>query len=317
MWRLFLAQLDALFFSAPHQSFNHWAAENISQYKCTKMQSIYIVLSVIAGVILGVVSNWIYDISRNRGYLPDRPSLKRVVIVVFVFLPIVLFVALPAFLDRDDPHSESGLEKNQITPIYSEPYIADWIVPHSYLSDELLVFQKSCKDDEGFSSAIGSSPAYHVILESWFALTFVNPNSIPDGIIQIEPVYNTDFEKQWQLDVWYVTMYETNDLEDIVFPPIELPPNTPVKRYFKVVHVLDVHPDISASAIYKYADEELSPLRLTFTATEDSQIVYTIDLQQYAPEALNDGKFKFEKDCSDILSNWPVPMAGRSLGKGE
>ncbi len=64
------------------------------------MNQLSIILSIAAGIILGVLSNWLYDLLRARNVFPEKPTLKRVIMVVFGFIPFLLIVALPAFLDK-------------------------------------------------------------------------------------------------------------------------------------------------------------------------------------------------------------------------
>lgn len=63
------------------------------------------IISLIAGLLLSVVSNWIYDVCRQKGWFPDNPSFKRVIILIFLFLPLVFIVALPdwvgSFIGRE------------------------------------------------------------------------------------------------------------------------------------------------------------------------------------------------------------------------
>lgn len=75
--------------------------------------ALVVVLGIIAGIILGVLSNWIYDILKSRGFLPDRPSVKHTVVVVFAFIPIVFLVALPSFMPEPNSESEGLNMKNQ------------------------------------------------------------------------------------------------------------------------------------------------------------------------------------------------------------
>lgn len=54
------------------------------------------VASILAAFALGVVTNWAYDILKDRGYFPTNPNIKRLVVAFFVVLPILVFVvALP------------------------------------------------------------------------------------------------------------------------------------------------------------------------------------------------------------------------------
>jgi hypothetical protein len=54
-----------------------------------------VLISIFPSLILGVLSNWVYDLLRNAGFLPDHPSLKRVLVILIALLPLVLLVALP------------------------------------------------------------------------------------------------------------------------------------------------------------------------------------------------------------------------------
>ena len=58
-----------------------------------------IIIAAVAGVVAGVLSNWIYDILRGQGRLPDNPTMKRFMVVVMVFLPLIVVSVLPDLLD--------------------------------------------------------------------------------------------------------------------------------------------------------------------------------------------------------------------------
>ncbi len=51
-------------------------------------------IGILSSLIQGTISNWAYDLLRNAGFFPDRPSLKRVLIVLVALLLLVLLVAL-------------------------------------------------------------------------------------------------------------------------------------------------------------------------------------------------------------------------------
>jgi len=53
------------------------------------------VIAVVSGIILGVLSNWLYDILCQAGVFPRRPTLKRVIIVLVLSLPLLLLAVLP------------------------------------------------------------------------------------------------------------------------------------------------------------------------------------------------------------------------------
>ena len=62
-------------------------------------QVVSAVVSVIAGVILGTLSNWIYDLFKGAGIFPEKPTLKKVTAVGLGFVPFILLVILPLLLN--------------------------------------------------------------------------------------------------------------------------------------------------------------------------------------------------------------------------
>jgi len=56
---------------------------------------LWIVVSIVAGVLLGTLSNWVYDLLKQGGFFRDRPTVKRLIIIVLSFLPLVVLIALP------------------------------------------------------------------------------------------------------------------------------------------------------------------------------------------------------------------------------
>lgn len=71
---------------------------------------IAVILSIIAGIFLGVLSNWIYDILRARGYFPNRPSIKKIAVVIAIASPLVLFVLLPSLQENRKSLEDSPLD---------------------------------------------------------------------------------------------------------------------------------------------------------------------------------------------------------------
>lgn len=69
-------------------------------------------VGVIAGILLGVLSNWLYDILRSHNQLPDRPSLKRGLVVLLTSAPLVV-LAVAATLTDDHEHSPLTLDDLQ------------------------------------------------------------------------------------------------------------------------------------------------------------------------------------------------------------
>lgn len=53
-----------------------------------------VIIGIIASVILGVASNWLYDILRARQILPDEPSVKRLAILATICIPLIYSIAL-------------------------------------------------------------------------------------------------------------------------------------------------------------------------------------------------------------------------------
>jgi hypothetical protein len=53
------------------------------------------VLAVIAGIALGVLGNYIYDLLRTHGWLPERPSVKRALLIILFFVPFLCVALLP------------------------------------------------------------------------------------------------------------------------------------------------------------------------------------------------------------------------------
>ena len=58
-------------------------------------QSLMVIVSLIAGVFLGAVSNWVYDLLKDKGVFPNKPRLKHFLVVFLAVLPLLLLVALP------------------------------------------------------------------------------------------------------------------------------------------------------------------------------------------------------------------------------
>ena len=82
------------------------------------MNQLSLIISIVAGLLLGAVSNWIYDLLKNRGFFPDKPGLKHVIIVILACLPLLLLVALPELMhSTDQPRIQDATIKiTQIAP---------------------------------------------------------------------------------------------------------------------------------------------------------------------------------------------------------
>lgn len=92
-----------------------------------------IIVSVLAGIILATLSNWIYDILKSAGFFSDRPTTRNILIIFLLFLPFVLLVALPQI--REDNQAAVPIFQN--TPIpqavsqVNPPTLSPTITPES------------------------------------------------------------------------------------------------------------------------------------------------------------------------------------------
>ncbi len=50
---------------------------------------VLILVALVVGLLLDVLSNWLYDLAKQKGLLPDKPTTKRVLLIIIFFLPIV------------------------------------------------------------------------------------------------------------------------------------------------------------------------------------------------------------------------------------
>lgn len=77
------------------------------------MGQLAIFLSIVASIILGALSNWLYDLLRHRKVFPKRPSIKRAVIICVASIPFLVLVALPnLFNDKvqdNDPNKSISI----------------------------------------------------------------------------------------------------------------------------------------------------------------------------------------------------------------
>jgi hypothetical protein len=63
-------------------------------------QSIIVVLSVIASIVLAPIGEYLYDLLRARGVFPDKPTIKMLVPLAMACIPLVLLVALPDIIGQ-------------------------------------------------------------------------------------------------------------------------------------------------------------------------------------------------------------------------
>lgn len=54
----------------------------------------HIILAIIAGVALDVLGNYVYDLLRTQGWLPEKPSIKRTLLIILFFVPFLIIMLL-------------------------------------------------------------------------------------------------------------------------------------------------------------------------------------------------------------------------------
>lgn len=159
----------------------------------------------------------------------------------------------------------------------------------------------------------GLEPLYWIIYEVWISFTFVNSTDLPNGIISIEPIYKDYIEREWKSANWDISIYEDNSTDKPVSLPIELPPKTPRKFYFRAIHFAGITPERGVDPVITYGNT-LSPLTWTFNIVNSEEVTHTSDLYISDGEAANDGIYKFADDCISILPEWGrLSIPGRAI----
>lgn len=69
------------------------------------MSAIVVAIGIVAGLLLGVLSNQVYELLKRRGLVPESPTRKRWLILVLSSLPLLLFVAVPEIIPEDRSES--------------------------------------------------------------------------------------------------------------------------------------------------------------------------------------------------------------------
>jgi Ni/Fe-hydrogenase subunit HybB-like protein len=65
------------------------------------IQIVVAVIAIAASVFLGAVSNWIYDLLKNRGLFPDKFTVKAAVTITLASSPLILLVAFSEVSDQE------------------------------------------------------------------------------------------------------------------------------------------------------------------------------------------------------------------------
>lgn len=97
-------------------------------------QDIVVIISIVAGVFLGVFSNWLYDLARKRDLLPKNPSIKMLVVVLIASLPLVLLVALPSLLESSEEE-----KPEQIVTNVEGPYIGGSVEDSQIAGGDIII----------------------------------------------------------------------------------------------------------------------------------------------------------------------------------
>jgi hypothetical protein len=140
----------------------------------------------------------------------------------------------------------------------------------------------------------------------------VNSQDASNGIIRIEPIYENDFTRKSKTPLWYVTMYEPGNLKTPIDLPIDLPPKSPRKWFFRAITVVSTQPEINNVPYQKYG-EKLSPLTWTFTLVNQEQVTHTSNLFIVVGDS-GDGKHDFSRKCKELLPEWPnLGIPSRSI----
>lgn len=137
-------------------------------------QGLLIILSVVAGLVLGALSNWLYDLLKGAGIFPDRPRLKHILVIVLGALPLIVLVALPE-LNNLAQAQRTGIEgasvrilrvipnpqKYQYQPRRSNSSItvlADYDLPDAHIPTTLqLAYSAAYSPESGYQWWIISS----------------------------------------------------------------------------------------------------------------------------------------------------------------
>ena len=88
--------------------------------------SIFVVaISVIAGIVLAIFANWLYDELRQRGSLPRSVTVRVMAIVSAAMLPFVFLAALPSMIANDTSGSSS--RSATIAPVARSTRIIEFV----------------------------------------------------------------------------------------------------------------------------------------------------------------------------------------------
>ena len=142
------------------------------------MQTLGIILGIVAGVFLATVSNWLYDLAAKAGWFPKKPRPKHIIVVLLGCLPLVVLVALGQLPEREDgsivlvqnfdapDYSRSSIEGFDYEALRSgagpEPRIGDTVVTHYVgMLEDGTVIDSTYDWNSPFSYTFGSGAVIH------------------------------------------------------------------------------------------------------------------------------------------------------------
>ncbi|MCA9924166.1 MAG: hypothetical protein KC421_17440 [Anaerolineales bacterium] len=114
------------------------------------------ITSIIAGIILGVGSNWLYDILKKKKLLPEKPTLQRTIVVILFLSPFVILVALPSLINNEtnNPNQTINIDENAdnnriiqsggdvtINQLYPTPTIENSVITYTILIPPYIKYQ--------------------------------------------------------------------------------------------------------------------------------------------------------------------------------
>ena len=190
--------------------------------------------------------------------------------------------------------------------------VIDWDGYRSF--DKLLLDMQGCIDSTATSNIYGTKPMYFVEFEVNIELIIVNDGNVSNGIVKVEAPYE---QLAWTVymtksPVWYIATYSSNESNDQIDFPVEMPARVPRKLNFRGYSAVEAYPDVDYGSVANYA-ESLSPIKWTLTTIDGQQVVHDSDLFVTAPEATDNGKFKFDKECNTLVPKWPLPILGTQI----
>lgn len=98
-----------------------------------------LLISVVVGIVLSILSNWLYDLLKNNKLLPDKGNIKMMVALVFAFAPVVAFLTMSPMTNAS---TNGGVTVgNNSGPIINDTGGGDVIVNQNAVSPTPAVYE--------------------------------------------------------------------------------------------------------------------------------------------------------------------------------